>query len=73
MLIYLCCLAVCIPFLFFVCPETKGKSLEEIGVIFGDRHIHVALGGEEVSNIAAEFKDKQAIPPAVEEQEHLDG
>ncbi|KAK6373981.1 hypothetical protein LTS17_007951 [Exophiala oligosperma] len=71
-LIYLCCLVACIPFLFFVCPETKGKSLEEIGVIFGDRHIHVALGGEEVSETTVEVKDKQGIPPAAEEHEHLD-
>ncbi len=44
-LIYMCCLVVCIPFLWFI-PETKGKSLEEVGLIFGDRHVHVALGSE---------------------------
>ena len=46
-LIYMCCLVACIPFLWF-CPETKGKSLEEIGLIFGDRHVHVALEGSEI-------------------------
>ena len=57
-LIYACCLAVFIPFLWFFCPETKGTSLEEIGVIFGDRHVRTTLmeglsndiGSEEVQH-----------------------
>ena len=57
-LIYMCCLAVCIPFLWF-CPETKGKSLEEIGLIFGDRHVHVALEGSETSEETIQVSDKQ--------------
>ncbi|KPI40787.1 uncharacterized protein AB675_10704 [Cyphellophora attinorum] len=46
LLIYLCLLLVFIPFIWFICPETKGKSLEEIGIIFGDRHVRVALDGD---------------------------
>jgi hypothetical protein len=45
LLIYLCILVVFIPFIWLVCPETKGKSLEEIGTIFGDRHVRGTLNG----------------------------
>ncbi|KIY03202.1 uncharacterized protein Z520_01669 [Fonsecaea multimorphosa CBS 102226] len=42
-LIYLCFLVVaCVP-LFLYCPETKNKSLEEIGAIFGDEVTHIPL------------------------------
>lgn len=57
-LIYACCLVVCIPFLWFI-PETKGKSLEEVGLIFGDRHVHVALAASETSEVS-EAADKYA-------------
>lgn len=56
----MCCLAICIPFLWFI-PETKGKSLEEIGLIFGDRHIHVALVGESLEE-GMQLSEKQAVP-----------
>src|SRR5689334_19537423 len=58
-LIYMCCLTVCIPLLWFI-PETKGKSLEEIGLIFGDRHVNVALAGSESSVKTIPVSDKQA-------------
>lgn len=38
-------MVICIPGLFVFCPETKGKSLEEVGLIFGDRHLHADLEG----------------------------
>jgi hypothetical protein len=59
--VYICCFAPCIPFLWFI-PETKGKSLEEIGVIFGDRHVHSALVDTDSSNESMQFSDKQALP-----------
>jgi hypothetical protein len=68
----MCCLAVCIPFLWF-CPETKGKSLEEIGLIFGDRHIHVALEGSETLEESIQISDKQAHPHGVPVYEHVEG
>ena len=62
MLIYLCCLLAFIPFIWVVCPETKGRSLEEIGLIFGDRHVRVALDGPELSSEQAlENSEKQAF------------
>lgn len=54
-MIYLCVLAAFIPFIWLVCPETKGKSLEEIGVIFGDRHVRVTLDVDQPA--AADEKD----------------
>ncbi|KIX00278.1 uncharacterized protein Z518_10417 [Rhinocladiella mackenziei CBS 650.93] len=72
-LIYLCCLAVCVPFLWFFCPETKGKSLEEIGVIFGDRHIHVPLGGAKPLEETVQISEKQALPHVGQEYEHVEG
>jgi hypothetical protein len=49
LLIYLCLLVVFIPFIWLICPETKGKSLEEVGVVFGDRHVRVTLDGQQAS------------------------
>lgn len=60
----MCCLAPCIPLLWFI-PETKGKSLEEIGLIFGDRHIHVAMAGNEED---LQLHDKQVAPSVVQEE-----
>ena len=71
-LIYMCCLAVCIPLLWF-CPETKGKSLEEIGLIFGDRHVHVVLEGSELSEETIQVSDKQAYPEVGSVYEHVEG
>ena len=59
----MCCLAPGIPLLWFI-PETKGKSLEEIGVIFGDRHIHVDLVGSAEEDL--QLHDKQAVPHVVQ-------
>jgi len=71
-LVYMCCLAVCIPFLWF-CPETKGRSLEEIGLIFGDRHVHVALEGPEISEESKQISDKQAYLQVAPAHEHIEG
>lgn len=71
-LIYLCCLAVCIPFLWF-CPETKGRSLEEIGLIFGDRHVRLAVEDSEFSEASIQISDKQAHPQVAPVHEHIEG
>lgn len=68
----MCCLAVCIPLLWF-CPETKGKSLEEIGLIFGDRHVRVALDDSTVLEAKIEAGDKQAHPDMEELHERVEG
>lgn len=68
----MCCLAVCIPFLWLI-PETKGKSLEEIGLIFGDRHVHVALVESDSSVETIPGTDKQANPLTGQVYEHVEG
>ncbi|KAK5027626.1 hypothetical protein LTR13_009559 [Exophiala sideris] len=72
-LIYLCCLAICIPILFVFCPETKGKSLEEIGVIFGDRHLHISLTSAETLQGTVHSSDKHNFPHAEDAHEHVEG
>lgn len=72
LVIYLCCLVACVPFLWF-CPETKGKSLEEIGVIFGDRHIHVTLRGSDIVEETEKSGARQAGPHTVHEETQIDG
>ena len=67
----MCCLAASIPFLW-LCPETKGKSLEEIGVIFGDRHVHVALEGGEAVEETLQAAGKQADHVDIIEHEHVE-
>ncbi|KAK4940654.1 hypothetical protein LTR10_019284 [Elasticomyces elasticus] len=65
-LVYLCCLVVaCVP-LFLYCPETKNRSLEEIGAIFGDEVTHVRL------DVTKEMGDGLAdkVPIESEEVEH---
>lgn len=65
-LVYLCCLIVaCVP-LFLYCPETKNKSLEEIGAIFGDEVTHVRL--DVTKEIGDELADKVHVES--EEVEH---
>lgn len=65
-LVYLCCLVVaCVP-LFLYCPETKNKSLEEIGAIFGDEVTHVRL--DVTKDIGDELTEKGPIES--EEVEH---
>ena len=64
-LVYLCALVAFIPFLWFLCPETKGKSLEEIGVVFGDRHVHIALDSAVAVEEFTEISDKQ-VPISTE-------
>ena len=71
-LVYGCCLAVCIPFLWFL-PETKGKSLEEVGLIFGDRHIHVALKDSASPEESLGAHEKQADERVTPVSEHLEG
>lgn len=43
LIVYLAVLVAITPLLWFILPETKGKSLEEIGLIFGDRHTRINL------------------------------
>lgn len=38
-LVCLCPTAVYLPIIYFFFPETKGRTLEEIGSLFGDKHI----------------------------------
>ena len=71
-LIYLCCLAAFIPFLWVICPETKGKSLEEISIIFGDRHVHIALEGPEVPEETVQVSEKQVHLHVSQEHEHIE-
>jgi hypothetical protein len=71
-LIYMCCLVVCIPGLWFI-PETKGKSLEEVGIIFGDRHVNVALSQSGSSTEKLPEDDKQAMPQVGQACEHVEG
>jgi hypothetical protein len=71
-MIYMCCLVVCIPGLWFI-PETKGKSLEEVGTIFGDRHVNVALSQAGSSAEKLPQDDKQANPQVGQAYEHVEG
>lgn len=66
LLIYLCCLCAFIPFIWVLLPETHRRSLEEIGLLFGDRHVQIALDetGVNVEGIT-ESSDKQASSHAV--------
>lgn len=48
LIIYFSVLVVILPLLWIILPETKGKTLEEIGLLFGDRHTHIDLGNVEI-------------------------
>ena len=75
-MVYLCFLVVCIPGLFFLCPETKGKSLEEVGLVFGDRHLHVDLeGSNEKFEVGSSMKhdENQEARQVGEKPEYVQG
>ena len=38
-LVLICPTVVYLPIVYFMFPETKGRTLEEIGEIFGDKHV----------------------------------
>ena len=55
----MCLLVAFIPFIWLFCPETKGKSLEEIGIVFGDRHVRVTLDGDQAAAaVGQEYVEK---------------
>ncbi|KAI1617377.1 general substrate transporter [Exophiala viscosa] len=58
LIIYFAALVVITPLLWFFLPETKGKSLEEIGLIFGDRNTHINLDAVETTNVE---NDKEEV------------
>lgn len=72
-LIYLCCLAAFIPFLWIICPETKSKSLEEIGAIFGDRTVHVVLDDQNMTEEKGQDDKIRSISNVRSEVEHIEG
>jgi hypothetical protein len=50
---------VALLFVFFIVPETKGKSLEEMDIVFGDNAAHEEK--MHLVRIAAELRDSQGL------------
>jgi len=66
--------AAAIPFVYFLCPETTGKTLEEIDLIFAtpeirdsalaaqtirDHHRRLRRGGAAAKEAAVDFEEKE--------------
>lgn len=43
---------------YFLFPETKNKTLEEIGLLFGDTNVRVGPGAEHFGTVEAKDEEK---------------
>lgn len=75
LIVYFAVLVVITPLLWFILPETKGKSLEEIGLIFGDRQTHTDLEAIETTKDkdGVHIDEKKMDASAVKESQHVEG
>ena len=60
----LLCNWVAMPFVWWLCPETTGKSLEEIDLIFAKPHVREAL--VEQSSNGSGYEKKREIDGSVQ-------
>jgi hypothetical protein len=58
-MLFSCALAV--PFIYFMCPETSGKSLEEIDLIFAKQSVRDSALANEIIAHHHEHAEKQDI------------
>ena len=58
--------AAAVPFVYFMCPETTGKSLEEIDLIFAERSVKDSIQASEL--IAHSHANENTITVVHEEE-----
>ena len=52
---------VAMPFVWLMCPETTGKSLEEIDLLFAKEHVRESILAERVTGSSAESKEVDSV------------